>query len=113
MSSSNDPQAQTTLNVPSLLAFAVISFFAIRYLFFSSSSASQNTSGFPGSASSSSRGSGARRGPQVSADRVEQVVVMFPQLNRREVEWDLIRNGGSVAATTERVLREGRLPQVS
>ncbi len=29
---------------------------------------------------------------------------MFPQLSRRDIMWDLQRNGGSVAATTERVL---------
>ncbi|KAM5435874.1 hypothetical protein MferCBS31731_006132 [Microsporum ferrugineum] len=29
---------------------------------------------------------------------------MFPQLTRRELMWDLQRNGGSVAATTERIL---------
>jgi len=38
---------------------------------------------------------------------------MFPQLSRRDIEWDLSRNGASVQATTERVLREGRLPAVS
>ncbi|KAI5285716.1 hypothetical protein KEM55_000540 [Ascosphaera atra] len=34
---------------------------------------------------------------------------MFPQANRREVMWDLARNGGNVAATTERILTGGRL----
>jgi len=29
---------------------------------------------------------------------------MFPQLSRRDIMWDLQRNGGNVAATTERVL---------
>lgn len=53
--------------------------------------------------------SNARRIP---ADRIEQVAVMFPQLNRRDIEYDLSRNGANVAATTERVLREGRLPVV-
>ncbi|KAI4163282.1 MAG: hypothetical protein LQ342_003017 [Letrouitia transgressa] len=27
---------------------------------------------------------------------------MFPQLSRRDIQWDLQRNGGSVQATTER-----------
>ena len=29
---------------------------------------------------------------------------MFPHLDRRAIAWDLSRNGGNVAATTERVL---------
>jgi coupling of ubiquitin conjugation to ER degradation protein 1 len=29
---------------------------------------------------------------------------MFPQIARRTIMWDLQRNGGSVAATTERIL---------
>jgi len=37
---------------------------------------------------------------------------MFPQLSRRDIEYDLSRNGANVAGTTERVLREGRLPVV-
>lgn len=95
------PAPQTTLSIPSLLFFALVSFFAIRYFFFSSSPTPTTT----GSRSPSSSAA-------VSADRVDQVAAVFPQLNRRDVEWDLLRNGGSVAATTERVLREGRLPVV-
>jgi hypothetical protein len=37
---------------------------------------------------------------------------MFPQLNRRDIMWDLQRNGGSVAATTERILGGGSLSPV-
>jgi len=37
---------------------------------------------------------------------------MFPQVGRREVLWDLQRNGGSVAATSERIL-SGGLERVS
>ncbi|GMF70809.1 unnamed protein product [Aspergillus oryzae] len=29
---------------------------------------------------------------------------MFPQLSTRDIMWDLQRNGGNVAATTERIL---------
>ena len=32
---------------------------------------------------------------------------MFPQVGRREIIWDLQRNGGSVSATTERILGRG------
>lgn len=101
MATSSSPSDPTTLNIPSLLVFAVISVFAIRYFFFTSPSSSSAASG------SSSNG---RRVP---ADRIEQVASMFPQVNRREIEYDLSRNGANVASTTERVLREGRLPMVS
>lgn len=37
---------------------------------------------------------------------------MFPQLSRRDIAWDLSRNGGNVAATTERAL-SGRVESVS
>lgn len=37
---------------------------------------------------------------------------MFPQIGRREIIWDLQRNGGSVAATTERILSRGGLDAV-
>lgn len=43
---------------------------------------------------------------------VEQITQMFPQVGRREVLWDLQRNGGSVAATSERIL-SGGLERVS
>lgn len=38
---------------------------------------------------------------------------MFPQVGRREIMWDLQRNGGSVAATTERILGGRGLEVVS
>ncbi|MCJ1471295.1 hypothetical protein MMC07_009943, partial [Pseudocyphellaria aurata] len=76
-----------TLNIPSLLLVLAIVFLTIRYFFFSSSS---------------SRPSPNRRGADPA--HVEQISSMFPQVGRREIMWDLQRNGGSVAATTERIL---------
>ena len=38
---------------------------------------------------------------------------MFPQLSTRDIIWDLQRNGGSVAATTERILTGRGLEVVS
>lgn len=38
---------------------------------------------------------------------------MFPQADPRAITWDLQRNGGSVQATTERLLVGGRLEVVS
>jgi coupling of ubiquitin conjugation to ER degradation protein 1 len=49
-------------------------------------------------------GSSRRNGQRFTPAQVEQITQMFPQLNRRDIMWDLQRNGGSVAATTERIL---------
>ena len=37
---------------------------------------------------------------------------MFPQVGRREIIWDLQRNGGSVTATSERILAGAGLETV-
>lgn len=103
MANANDPQVPTTLNIPSIVAFAVISFFAIRYFFFSAPASSTA----PGAA-----GNGARNGRRVDFARIDAVTQMFPQMSRRDVEWDLLRNGGSVQATTDKILRDGRLETV-
>lgn len=83
---------EPSLNIPSLLTLAVVSFFVLRWFFNRDES------------SSSSGGSRPRRGNAVDPGQVEQVSQMFPQLSTREIMWDLQRNGGSVAATTERIL---------
>ncbi|EMC93350.1 hypothetical protein BAUCODRAFT_37037 [Baudoinia panamericana UAMH 10762] len=82
----------SSINIPQILAVALVGFFAIRW-FMSKPSA-------PGNNASSS----SRRGQQVDLTKVEQVAAMFPQLDRRTIAWDLHRNGQSVGATTERVL---------
>ncbi|KAI4166584.1 MAG: hypothetical protein LQ343_007938 [Gyalolechia ehrenbergii] len=80
--------ADQTLNIPSLVVAAVLVFFSVRYFFFSSPSSTQ---------AASDRNT-------ANPVQIEQLAQMFPQLNRRDIEWDLQRNGGSVQATTERVL---------
>jgi len=65
----------------------------IRYFFFSSSS----------SASPHRNGSSANNLRAREAD-VERIQQMFPQVSRRNIMWDLQRNGGNVVATTERIL---------
>ncbi|GAB7351966.1 hypothetical protein MBLNU459_g2494t2 [Dothideomycetes sp. NU459] len=82
--------ADQTINFGQIFAVAVVGFLIYRW--FSSSSTA---------ASPSSRGNAGR---QVNPAHVEQVASMFPQLDRRTIMWDLQRNGGSVQATTERVL---------
>ncbi|EEP77418.1 conserved hypothetical protein [Uncinocarpus reesii 1704] len=83
---------EPSLNIPSLLTLAVVSFFVIRWFF------------SRGDGTGDASGSDRNGRPRVDPAQVEQVVQMFPQLSRRDVMWDLQRNGGSVAATTERVL---------
>lgn len=82
---------EPSLNIPSLLTLAVVSFFVIRWFF--------NRDEGPASASRP-RG----RGNAVDPAQVEQISQMFPQLSTRDIMWDLQRNGGSAAATTERIL---------
>ena len=95
-----DQQPQT-LSIPSLLLLAAFAAVTIRYFFFPSSRQSANAN--PSSSSP-------RRA--VNPADVEQVASMFPQIGRREIMWDLQRNGGSVGATTERILSSGRLDMV-
>jgi len=79
--------AEQTLNIPQIIAVVLVGFLAIRWFL---SSGSQSSSG--------------NAGRQINPAHVDQVMQMFPQLDRRNVMWDLQRNGGSVSATTERVL---------
>ncbi|KAJ5176001.1 Ubiquitin system component Cue [Penicillium canariense] len=82
---------EPSLNIPSILTLAVVSFFVLRWFF--------NRDEGP-SAGGRPRG----RGIAVDPAQVEQISQMFPQLSTRDIMWDLQRNGGSVAATTERIL---------
>jgi coupling of ubiquitin conjugation to ER degradation protein 1 len=82
---------EPSLNIPSLLTLAVVSFFVLRWF-------------FNRDEDSSAGGSPRGRGNVVDPAQVEQISQMFPQLSTRDIMWDLQRNGGSVAATTERIL---------
>lgn len=86
------PDDEPSLNIPSLLTLAVVSFFVIRWFF-----KRDGESGAPGPR-------GRARGNVVDPAQVEQISQMFPQLSTRDIIWDLQRNGGNVAATTERIL---------
>jgi coupling of ubiquitin conjugation to ER degradation protein 1 len=83
---------EQTINIPQLLLVLFIGGIAIRWFFFSgpSSRTSQSTT----SANS-------LRARESDVERIQQ---MFPQIARRTIMWDLQRNGGNVAATTERIL---------
>ncbi|KAJ9613735.1 uncharacterized protein PV06_01135 [Exophiala oligosperma] len=91
---SSPVEEEATISIPSLAFVAVLGYFIYRYFF------SAPRDGPDGSPSSSSRNNGLRFTPA----QVEQIAQMFPQLNRRDIMWDLHRNRGSVQATTERVL---------
>lgn len=86
-------QAQNSINIPQIIAVALVGFFAIRWFWTK-----------PSSPSAPSTSSSSRNTRQVDVAKVDQVSSMFPQLDRRTIAWDLHRNGGNVAATTERVL---------
>lgn len=89
--------AEQAFNIPQIIAVLLVGFLAVRWFF--SSSSNQATSSRNG-------------GRQVNPAHVEQVLQMFPQLDRRTIMWDLQRNGGSVQATTERVLAGRGLAEV-
>lgn len=89
---------QTSINIPQLIAVAVVGFLAIRW-FMSKPSGS--------STSAPATGSSTSRRQHVDADKVEQVAAVLPQLDRRAIAWDLHRNGGNVDATMHKAL-DGR-----
>ncbi|OCL09273.1 hypothetical protein AOQ84DRAFT_339182 [Glonium stellatum] len=91
--------SEQTLNIPQILVFLVITFLLIRWLF---SKPSGSSTRLP---------AGQSRGFRVNPAHVDQLSQMFPQLSRRDIMWDLQRNGGNVATTTERVL-SGRALEV-
>ena len=90
-------QTETSINIPQLLAVALVGFFAIRWYL-----NKPPTSSSPGGSSSSS--ASASRNRAVDPAQIAQVSAMFPQLDRRSIAWDLHRNGGNVAGTSERIL---------
>jgi len=99
--------AEQTLNIPQLLAVLLVVFLIFRWFFASPSTSSSNAN--DATRPQDSRNAGRRADPR----HVEQIAQMFPQVGRREIQWDLQRNGGSPAATTERILSGRGLEVVS
>lgn len=94
------------ISIPSLIIILVLGGLIIRYLFF----------GGPGSGSGGGNAQGRMARDSSAAMRtreaaVERIQQMFPQIDRRNILWDLQRNGCNIAATTERIL-SGRLETV-
>jgi hypothetical protein len=92
---------EPSVNIPSLVTLAVISFFVIRWFLNRNNPDTANAV------------VAQARGRIIDPAQVEQISQMFPQLNRRDIMWDLQRNGGSVPATTERILTGRGLDTVS
>lgn len=88
--------ADEQISLSSLIFVVVISGLAIRYFFFSGSTATQSAR-----RQSPRDAAGAARAREAAVERIQQ---MFPQVDRRAILWDLQRTGGSVQATTERIL---------
>jgi coupling of ubiquitin conjugation to ER degradation protein 1 len=106
--------ANEQVNIPSLLVILLLSGLIVRYLFFSSPAGSSEVAGGR-AAQRRQRGVNGGGGAAETAAReaaAERILQMFPQMDRRTVLWDLQRGGGSIAATTERILA-GRMETVS
>ncbi|KAL1606008.1 hypothetical protein SLS59_003132 [Nothophoma quercina] len=82
--------AEQSINIPQVIVFAVVAFLVYRW--YSSKPSSNGTR------------PAANRSARINPAQIDTIAQMFPQLNRRDIAWDLQRNGGDAAATTERVL---------
>ncbi|KAI8938540.1 hypothetical protein NX059_004426 [Plenodomus lindquistii] len=83
--------AEQSINIPQVIVFLVVTFLVGRW--YLSKPSAEGTRAVP-----------TRAAPRLNLDQIEQVAQMFPQLSRRDIAWDLQRNGGNMAATTERAL---------
>ncbi|KAI0840910.1 hypothetical protein F5Y06DRAFT_232979 [Hypoxylon sp. FL0890] len=88
--------ADEQVSLTSLILIIVLGGLIIRYLFFSPSTPAARPVRDAQSAS---------RAREAAVEHIQQ---MFPQVDRRTVLWDLHRNGGNIAATTDRIL-SGRI----
>lgn len=91
--------AEQSINIPQVIVFAVVAFLVYRWY-----SSKPSANGTRPSATRSTR---------IDPAQIDTIAQMFPQLNRRDIAWDLQRNGGNAAATTERVLSGRSLDTVS
>lgn len=89
---------EQSINIPQLVIVLVLGGLAIKYLFFTT----------PAANTARPRGATIRAREQ----DVEQIQSMFPQVGRRLIMWDLQRNGGNIAVTTERILSGRGLEEV-
>jgi hypothetical protein len=90
--------AEQSINIPQVLVFAVVAFLVYRW--YSSKPSANGTRPV------------ASRSVRINPAQIDTIAQMFPQLSRRDIAWDLQRNGGNAAATTERVLSGRSLDSV-
>ncbi|KAF2805626.1 uncharacterized protein BDZ99DRAFT_373125, partial [Mytilinidion resinicola] len=93
--------AEQTVNIPQTLVFLILFLLAIRWYF------SKPTPGTTSSTGTRATTPTINRGVRINPAQVENVAQMFPNASRRDIMWDLQRNGGNVTATVERLV-EGR-----
>jgi hypothetical protein len=80
--------AEQTLNIPQLIVFIIVSVLAIRWY-------------LAKPAAAGTRPATANRAVRINPAHIDQIASMFPQLNRREIAWDLQRNRGYYGAGLE------------
>ncbi|PHH58646.1 hypothetical protein CDD82_2806 [Ophiocordyceps australis] len=83
------------ISLPYLAAILIITGLILRYFFFSTSAAPR-----PRTSPET-----VMRSRELAVEHIQQ---MFPQADRRNILWELQRNGGNMQATSERILA-GRL----
>ncbi|KAF2013046.1 hypothetical protein BU24DRAFT_352336 [Aaosphaeria arxii CBS 175.79] len=84
--------AEQTLNIPQLVVFIIVAVLSVRWYLAKPPAGRTRIAPVP------------HRDSRINPTHVDQLAQMFPQCDRRQIAWDLQRNGGNVAATTERVL---------
>lgn len=90
------------INIPTLVVVVVLGGLVFKYLFWPSNAS-------PGTSGQGRDSLSQQRQREAAVERIQQ---MFPQVERRTILWDLQRNGGSIAATTEKIL-SGTIQAVS
>ena len=75
-----DTSQQTSINLPQIIAVALVGFFAIRWF-------------LNKPATTTSPSTRSRPGQEVDPAKIAQVSSMFPQVDPRSIAWDLNSNG--------------------
>ncbi|RVD90018.1 uncharacterized protein DFL_001001 [Arthrobotrys flagrans] len=89
-----------SIGIPQLIFCAIVAALFYRYVLSP-----------PQASGGSGPTSGRRPRATVSQTDIDSVRVMFPQISVAAIRWELEKNGGSVPATTEKILNDGFLPE--
>jgi coupling of ubiquitin conjugation to ER degradation protein 1 len=93
--------ADEQVSFTSIILLLALGGLVIRYIFFP-----------PAESAGANRARDAAANARTREAAMERIQQMFPQLDRRTILWELQRNGGNMATTTERILA-GRIDTVS